>query len=67
VDDVAVEDDDAHSTVHVAPVLKSSSSDAAVMAIPDSLFFSACEPLADTMRAMVVPCRVISISSPAST
>ena len=67
MEDVAVEEDGCHGRSQVAPVEKSSSSFAALIATPANIPFRAWGPLAGARRATVWPWRVISISSPRST
>jgi hypothetical protein len=66
-EDMAVEEDGCHGRSQVAPVEKSSSSFAALIATPVNIPFRAWGPLAGARRATVRPWRVISISSPRST
>lgn len=67
VNDVAVEQDRGQASSQASPVVKRSSSSAAVIATPVRLPLSACGPVAGTRRATVRPCLVISTSSPAAT
>src|SRR2546422_7076986 len=62
-----VEQDRCHDSSQDAPVVKSSSSPAALIATPANRPFRACGPVAGTRRATTRPCLVISTSSPAAT